>query len=105
MGTAGNSPFSCPVPEKIKALDSDHKMISLNFNLNNENYIIFSWNMSIFDYDISQKYENFINTSIEKLYNNFHLISNEIHSICKSSINQNNSDWQIVNKKKKIYAC
>jgi hypothetical protein len=38
-----------------------------------------------------------------KLYNNFHLISNEIQTICKSSINQNNSDWQIVNKKKKIY--
>lgn len=27
LGTAGNSPFSCPVPEKIKALDSKHKMI------------------------------------------------------------------------------
>jgi hypothetical protein len=27
METAGNSPFSCPIPEKIKTLDSKHKMI------------------------------------------------------------------------------
>jgi flap endonuclease-1 len=56
-------------------------------------------------YDIKHTTIKILIDSMTKLYNNFHLISNEIHSICKSSINQNNSDWQIVNKKKKIYVC
>jgi hypothetical protein len=47
-----NYKFNLIDDNKIKLFkSSDHKMIYFNFEYNDEKYIIFSWNMSAFDYD------------------------------------------------------
>jgi len=48
---------------------SDHKMIYSKFKYNNEEYMIYSWNMNAFDKKFNDEYDDILNISIMKYFN------------------------------------
>ena len=47
---------------------SDHKMINSKFEYNNEEYMIYSWNMNAFDKKFNDDYKDILNNSIKKYF-------------------------------------
>jgi len=54
-------------------------------------------------YEIKQSTIKILIDTMTKLYSSFYSINNEIQSICKLNVKNIDSEWHVVNKKKKIY--
>jgi adenosine deaminase CECR1 len=52
---------------------SDHKMIHSKFEYNNEQYMIYSWNMNVFDKKFNNEYKDILNMSIMKYFTKKHV--------------------------------